>query len=340
MPLLDRVRMGFAGLYLGRQKDGSRYESVTAADWVRKNMGKGAYDAVWGPLLRGKFGDSHDKLAMVWLWNKIHLRLSSRKGGPAAKEQLGYLEGSFGVYIDELARRLQASDLADIHTGRAVKEVIVEGGRARGLMLADGERAEFDAVIACMPAHVFQKLAPDLPQAYVEKLTGVEWQSAMCYLMALDRPLSSIYWLNISDDEIPFIAAIEHTNFISPEVYGGKHIVYLSNYLRPDHPYMQMDIDEIEKIYLPHLKKINPEFSPDWIKERWLFKGPYAQPIVTVGYREKIPEHRTPVAGLYLATMSQIYPQDRGQNYSIKMGEEVAALAVADLAKQGAASDG
>ena len=330
VPLVDRIRMGLAALYLRRQKDGRRYESITAADWVRRYMGKGAYDAVWGPLLRGKFGAAHDKLAMVWLWNKIFLRFASREGGPTSREKLGYLLGSFGVYLDELERRLRASDLAEIHTGRAVKEVIVEDGRARGLLLADGERAEFDAVIACMPAHVFEKLAPKLPEDYAKKLTGVQWQSAMCYVLALKRSLSPIYWLNISDDEIPFLAVIEHTNFIERERYGGHHIVYLANYLHPDHPYLQMDIEEIEREYLPHLTKINPEFSPDWIAERWLFKGPYAQPIVTPGYRERIPEHRTPIPGLYLATMSQIYPEDRGQNYSIKMGQHVASLAVED----------
>ena len=330
-PPIDRIRMGLAALYLRRQKDGTRYESVTAANWVRRNMGRGAYDAVWGPLLRGKFGDFHDQLAMVWLWNKIYLRFASRKG-ISQHEQLGYLLGSFGVYIDELERRLRASPQTEVHTGTAVQEVVVENGRARGLLLAGGERRDFDAVIACMPAHVFARLVPQLPGAYAEKLTGVQWLSAMCYIMALKRSLSPIYWLNIADDEVPFIACIEHTNFIERERYGGHHVVYLSNYLRPDHPYLGMEIDDIEREYLPHLTKINPEFTPDWISERWLFKGPYAQPVVTIGYREKIPEHRTPIDGLYLATMSQIYPEDRGQNYSIKMGEQVAALAVEDLA--------
>ena len=148
--------------------------------------------------------------------------------------------------------------------------------------------------------------------------------------MALDRHVTSLDWWEISGDEIPFIAAVEHTNFLEPERYNGRHIVYLSNYLHPDHPYMGMEVDEIEREYLPHLTKLNPEFSTDWIKDRWLFKGPYAQPVVTIGYRERIPEHRTPVPGLYLATMSQIYPEDRGQNYSIKMGEEVAKMAVED----------
>jgi len=321
--------MGLFALHLRRQADGSGYESVTAAEWVKRYMGTGAYDAVWGPLLRGKFGDAHDELAMVWLWNKIHLRFASRKGVDQ-KEQLGYLMGSFGVYIDELEKRLRASDLAQVHTGQAVQEIVVEDGRARGLLLDGGERADFDAVIACMPALAFEKLAPKLPDEYRQKLTGVRWQGAICYVMALKRSLSPIYWLNISDDEIPFLAVIEHTNFIEPERYGGHHIVYLSNYLHQDHPYFRMDIDEIEGEYLPHLKKINPEFSPDWIAERWLFKGPHAQPVVTKGYRERIPEHRTPVPGLYLATMSQIFPQDRGQNYSIELGERVAALAVED----------
>ena len=328
-PLLDRVRMGLAALYLRRQADGTRYESITAADWIKRYMGKGAYDTVWGPLLRGKFGDAHDQLAMVWLWSKVHLRFASRKG-VSQQEELGYLLGSFGTYIEELERRLVADENVEVHTATAVQQVVVEEGRARGLQLADG-RVDYDAIIGCMPAHVFQKLAPQLPESYAEKLTGVRWQSAMCYIMALDRPLTPLYWLNISDDEIPFIAAVEHTNFIEPERYNGRHIVYLSNYLNPDHPYMAMDVDEIEREYLPHLTKLNPAFSPDWIKDRWLFKGPYAQPVVTIGYRERIPEHRTPIGGLYLATMSQIYPEDRGQNYSIKMGEEVAKMAVEDF---------
>ena len=332
VPFVDRIRMGLMALYLRRQNDGARYENITAVDWVKRYMGMGAYNAVWGPLLRGKFGDAYDQLAMVWLWNKIHLRFASRKG-VSQKEQLGYLLGSFGLYIDELERRLRSSDLAAVHTSSAVQEVIVEDGRARGLRLADGSRAGFDAVIACMPAHVFDKLVPQLPESYSQKLTGTRWQSAICYVMALKHSLSHIYWMNITDETVPFIACIEHTNFIPKEHYGGHHIVYLSNYLRADHPYFDMDVEQIEREYLPHLTKINPEFSPDWITGRWVFKGPYAQPVVTIGYKDKIPGHRTPIPGLYLATMSQIYPEDRGQNYSIKMGEAVAAMAVEDLAR-------
>ena len=35
---------------------------------------------------------------------------------------------------------------------------------------------------------------------------------------------------------------------------------------------------------------------------------------------------RTGIDGLYLANTTQVYPEDRGQNYSLRLGERVAAL--------------
>ena len=151
-------------------------------------------------------------------------------------------------------------------------------------------------------------------------------------VLALRESLSPIYWLNIAEPGMPFLAVIEHTNYIEREQYGGQHVVYISNYLRPDHPYFDLSEEQLWELFLPALQRINPRFSSDWVSERWLFKGPYAQPIVTTGYRQLIPEHRTPIPGLYLATMSQIYPEDRGQNYSVLMGERVADMAMEDMA--------
>ena len=108
LPLIDRVRLGLAGLYLRRKSEWSHYEEVTAWEWIRKNAGQKALDVVWGPLLKGKFADQAEEVAMAWLWSKIHLRFASRKTGASQKEQLGYMMGSFGVYIKELERRIRA----------------------------------------------------------------------------------------------------------------------------------------------------------------------------------------------------------------------------------------
>ena len=76
--------------------------------------------------------------------------------------------------------------------------------------------------------------------------------------------------------------------------------------------------------FLPHLRRINPAFRDAWVTEAHVFAAPYAQPLVTVDYPQHIPPHATPIPNLYLANMFQVYPQDRGQNYSIAMAERLA----------------
>ena len=329
LPLIDRVRLGLAGVYLRRQGDWHRYEEITAWEWIRRYVGKKGLEVVWGPLLRGKFADQAEEVAMAWLWSKIHLRFASRKSGVSQKEQLGYLRGSFGVYIHELEKRVRAG--AKVETSAPVQSITVSsGGHADGLVLQDGRRVEADAVIACVPSERFLPMAPPLGAEYERRVSAARWQWALCYVLALKHSLTPIYWLNISDPGTPFIAVIEHTNFIEKERYGGLNLVYLSNYLTPNHPWFSLSNDELDDLYLPHLAKFNPGFKRDWVLDRWVFKGPNAQPVIRRHYRDDLPDHRTPVPGLYLANMQQIYPEDRGQNYSIRMGEQVAKMAIED----------
>jgi len=211
--------------------------------------------------------------------------------------------------------------------------MLVEDGRAVALEAGGekGERIPCDAVLATVPNQGFLGLVPELPEDYANKLGTVQHQWALCLVLALKQSLSPIYWMNISDRSIPFLALIEHTNFIERSHYDGLHVAYLSNYLEEASPLLQMGVDELCELYFPHLKRINPTFSPDWVADRWLFRGPFAQPIIGMHYSRSIPEHRTPIGRLYLANMSQIYPEDRGQNYSIRLAEKVAGMLAADL---------
>lgn len=330
LPIWDRLRLGLAGLWLRRQNDWHRYESITAWEWIRKNVGQKPLDVVWGPLLRGKFADQAEQVSMAWLWSKIHLRFASREPGVSQREQLGYLEGSFRVYIDALIGRVREAG-AHIETAMPVRRIETSEGRVTGLLLDDGREWAAEAVIAAVPSEVFARIAPPLDAEYERRVGAARWQWALCYVVALREPLSHLYWLNISDASIPFIAVVEHTNLIAPERYGGRCLVYLSNYLTPNHEYFSMTPEQLDEMYLPHLAKINPRFERDWVEQRWVFRGPNAQPVIRCDYRSDLPDHRTPVRGLYLANMQQIYPEDRGQNYSIRMGEQVAAMAVSDM---------
>ena len=334
LSLADRLRLGFITLYLQRKKDWRGFEGVTAAEWLRKYSGERCYEVFWGPMLRGKFGeDYYDQVGMAWIWGKIQTRFASRDKG-MAKEKLVYPIGSFGEVFDVLAQRIGEQG-GQVHISASVSRIVVEDGRATGMeVTVEGEDAgvqRFDAVIATTPSHIFPRLLPPLPDDYLSKLTGVNYMAAVLIVLVLNRPLSDMYWLNVADRSIPFVGVIEQTNFIGPEHYGGKHIVYLANYLSTNHPLYKMDHEELLQEYLPHLRKINPQFDLSWIETSYHHRIDGAQPIIGTNYSSRIPDHRSPFKGVYLANTTQVYPEDRGTNYSVRMGRRVARMAMEDF---------
>ena len=330
----DRLRLGAVTMLLRLRRDWRGLEGRTADEWIRRWAGPGVYEAVWGPLLRGKFGEEHFReVGMPWFWGKIHTRFASRGKG-MSKELLGYPMGSFGEVFDVLADRVREME-GEVHLSAAVEGVEIEGGRAVGLRVQTREGGpateRFDAVLATTPSYVFPKLVPPMPDEYARRLTGVTYMAAVLIILVLRRPLTDVYWLNVADRSVPFVGVIEHTNMIDRSIYGGRHIVYLSNYLTTDHPMYSMDREQLLAEYLPHLRKLNPEFDESWIEASHHHRVGAAQPIIGTGYSERIPSHRTPFERLYLANTTQIYPEDRGTNYSVRMGRQVARMMLEDL---------
>jgi protoporphyrinogen oxidase len=119
------------------------------------------------------------------------------------------------------------------------------------------------------------------------------------------------------------MALVEHTNYRPVADYSGRHLIYLGNYRPMDDPLMSASKEAVLAEFLPHLARINPSFDESWVTEAWMFAAPFAQPIVTVDYRDHIPPFRAPVPGLFVANMFQVYPHDRGQNYSIALAERL-----------------
>ncbi len=334
LTLVNRIRLGLVTLYLQKTSNWKKFENVTAREWIIKWAGRQAYDVVWGPLLRGKFGASADEISMAWLWGKIYLRVASRDKS-LQKEKLGYPMGSFGEVFEVLTDRIEAMG-GEVHLSTPVTRVIVENNRATGLEIkgSNGEAAteNFDLIISTTPSYIFPRLVPELPDDYRETLERIKYHAAILVVMVLKKPLSHIYWMNISGYKTPFLAVIEHTNFIDKSHYGGKHLVYLSNYLGKESPMYSMSREELMAEYLPHLKRLNPDFEESWIEEYYYHREEAAQPIVTTNYGEKIPAHRTPIDALYLANTTQIYPEDRGTNYSIRLGQRIAKLVLEENA--------
>ncbi len=330
LPLADRIRLGLMALRLRREQDGAQFEDTTAVDWLRRHGGPRALEAVWAPLLRGKFSNQADDVVMTWLWNKVRTRFSSRRGRFSPRELLGYQRGSFARWIEAIAGRVRELG-GSIELGRPVQRIDADGAQIALEFSQPEERFTFDAIIATVANDVFQRITPPLPEPYAGQLAATRYQDAVCLVLALRHPLTPYYWLNVADASVPFVAVVEHTNLVDATRYGGRHVVYISNYLDRASPLPGRTADDVFQMWLPYLGRINPSFGPSWVEEKWLFHGRNAQPVFTVGAASRIPALRTPVPGLYLANMAQIYPQDRGQNQAILLGERAAALVAEDL---------
>ena len=334
LTLAQRLRLGLLTFVLQKTRNWLKFEGITAQEWLTRNLGEDIYQAIWEPMLRGKFGDYYDRISMTWLWGKIYLRVASR-GKTLQKERLGYPMGSFGEVFDRLEETIIRQG-GRVHLSARVNRVVAADGAATGLEAqlpgAEPEIRDYDAVIATTPSYIFTRLVPTLPPEYHEKLVGVSYLSAVLLILTLDRPLTTKYWLNVADRSLPFVGVIEHTNMIDPALYGGNHIVYLTNYTPRDSELYARDAEQLLEDFIPHLQKLNPAFDRSWVREYYHHKVDGAQPIIGVNYGRQIPDHRTPVKNLYLANTTQIYPEDRGTNYSVRMGRQVAQMALDDLA--------
>ncbi|HET7564412.1 MAG TPA: NAD(P)/FAD-dependent oxidoreductase [Gemmatimonadaceae bacterium] len=326
--LADRVRLGLLALRARRVTDWRALESLTAEEWLVQLGGRDVYRVVWEPLLRGKFGPYAPEISAVWFWNKLKLRGGSRDKRGA--EVLAYFRGGFAALASLLRDAIEAQG-GVVLTDTPVTGLAVESGRATGVITPHGT-IDADAVIATPALPIIAELVePHVPSAYVASLERIAYLANICVVLELDRSLSETYWLNVNDPHFPFVGVIEHTNFEPASTYGGRHLVYLSRYLPVTDPVYAFSDSAILEYCLPHLQRMFPDFDRAWVLRHHVWRARYAQPVVVRRYGERIPAAHTPIRGLHLATMAQVYPEDRGTNYAIREGRRVARAVAEEL---------
>jgi protoporphyrinogen oxidase len=321
--LWDFFRFGVVGAFIRYTKFWRYLERETAVAWTRRTYGRKIFETSWKPLLIGKFGEAYDEVNMAWLWARLHARTF----------KLGYFRGGFQAFVDQLAARVRALG-GEIRLQQPVQVIAPQAGGGLTLQTARGAE-RFDAVLATTSPRLLTRLAPALPDSYLHQLLQLRSMGAVVLTLALRRPFlpdGRTYWLNVPADSpqkeknpLPFLALVEHTNYIDRVHYGGDHLVYCGDYLPPAHPYFQLPDDQLRELYLQALPQINPAFRLDWIRASWVHRAAYAQPIPLVNHAQNIPAITTPLSGLYFASMSQVYPWDRGTNFAVEIGRKAAA---------------
>ncbi len=319
---LDVARFGLVGAVLRYTNIWPRLEKDSADAWTRRWYGRRIHAIVWRPLLIGKFGPYYQEANMAWLWARLHARTF----------RLGYFEGGFQFFVDRLTQAVTAAG-GQVRLNSPVRHLQpTADGRLN--VTTDAATSTFDQVVHTTAPALLAQLAPTLPADYRQQLTNLKSMGAVVLVLALRRQLltDGTYWLNLpadtpdkSQSAIPFLALVEHTNYISPTHYGGDHLIYCGDYVTPDHPYLHRPAAEIEARFVQALPCFNPAFEPGWVRRSWLFRSPYAQPVPLRHQSQRLPDLQTPWPNLYLASMSQVYPWDRGTNFAVQIGRQAAA---------------
>jgi protoporphyrinogen oxidase len=300
----EKIQTGMATLLLKFLPFWQFLEKYPAVESLPILYGEKAYKILWEPLLEAKFGDKMNEVSMAWFWARIHKRSA----------KLGYLEGGFQALIDELVSQIKKNEGQIIFNQEinSIKEL----------------ESKFEKIIVTTPSSVFLKMAEDLPLDYQKKLQGQEMLGNINIILSLNKPFftDNTYWLNVNDKGFPFVAVVEHTNFVDKKYYGDENLLYLGGYYPQIHKYFKMSKEDLLKEFLPYLQKINPKFDQSSIINHQSFFSLYAQPIIPINYSLINLPLLTPIPNVYLANMEQVYPWDRQVNYAIEKANEAARL--------------
>jgi len=320
--LLDVARFGLVSAYLRFSNPWRRLEKETADAWLRRWYGNKIYETTWRPMLIGKFGPHYQEANMAWMWARLKVR----------SPRLGYFEGGFQTFVDALLHAVSQRG-GQVRFNSPVGLVDPQDNGALILTVND-DLTRFDRCLVTTGPGLLRWMAPSLPDDYLGQLAQLKSMGAVVLVLALKKQLmAETYWLNLpaksadkSQGDYPFLALVEHTNYMDGKHYGGDHIVYCGDYITPDHDYLEMDKFQIEEIFTTALVKINPAFKPEWVRKSWLFRTAYAQPVPVVFHSRNIPKMQTPIGNLFFASMSQVYPWDRGTNFAVEIGRKAASL--------------
>ncbi|WP_293394972.1 NAD(P)/FAD-dependent oxidoreductase [Nevskia sp.] len=132
----------------------------------------------------------------------------------------GYVEGGMGAVTQAMAAAARERGV-EIRCNAEVAEILVEGGQARGVRLADGELIRAKTVVSnATPEMTFRKLLPAgrLPPLFDEAVARIDYASASMKI-------------NLAVSELPDFTALPGKDMVGPQHRGTIHISPTMEYL-------------------------------------------------------------------------------------------------------------
>jgi protoporphyrinogen oxidase len=319
---IDKLRYGMHVYLATRRQDCRALDKLEATRWIRRWVGRRAYEVLWRNLLELKFYQFAHELSAAWICARIR-RVGRSRYGPF-REKLGFLDGGSDVVLSAMSAEILRRG-GQIRLSQPVSRVRIEDGAVAGVETGEGF-SPFQKVISTVPMPYVPRIIPDLPAELLDSYRSLKNIAVVCVIAKLARSLTENFWLNVNDPQMDIPGLVEYSNLRPLD----QHIVYVPFYMPGEHPKYR-DPDSIFKSKVQrYLKRINANLRAQDILDIRVSRYRFAQPVCTPGFADRLPPIRLPIRGLFVADTSFYYPEDRGISESIGLARKIARIAVAE----------
>lgn len=327
--LIDKLRLGGTIFYGSKVRNWRRLEDVPVEQWLTRWSGRRAVDRFWLPLLRAKLGDSYREASAAFLWATIR-RLDAARSAGLKREMFGYVPGGYARILERFAEVLTERGV-DLRLGAAVASIASDGDVVE-LVERDGATHGFDRVVVTVNTSLAKRMVPQLREDERAVLDSVHYQGVVCASMLLERSLSPYYLTYITDD-VPFTAVVEMSTLVDRRHFGGRSLVYLPKYCRPDDVVAKMTDDEVRETFVGGLERMYPSFRRDDVVAFRVSRVKEVFAIPTLGYSRGVPPIATSVPRVDLVTSAQIVNGTLNVNETVQLAERALVPLLRDDAR-------
>jgi len=328
VPFIQRLRFGLHIIFSRYRNDWRTLDRYPGKEWLIKNIGEKAYYVIWHPLLKIKFGKEYEKISAAWIWHRIW-RVAKSRQKLFDPERFGYFEKGSYTLVETLISRLKKQGVNFIY-GKSVNEISIQNNKVEAVIL-DQETFPCQAIISTIALPNLIRILPNQTDEYFKKIQEIKYIGVVCALFNLRKPFSKVFWTNTNDKRIPFNGFIEQTNLNIHYQKKNLNLLYVPYYLDTKEPRYRFSDEDLYIEYIDALKIINPDFDSNWIKDKFVFRDPYAQAICKANFNDLVPSIKSPIQGLYITDSAQFYPEDRTLNSAIDTGFKAADFLLKDF---------
>ncbi len=322
LPFHARMRLGLGFLHVSRlQRLGLHLDAVTASDWLIRSFGRVAYQRVWDPYLRARFGEGAGDIPAYWVFERIHREKNGRR------DVKGALRGGIGWLACVIRSSIEKRG-GEIRTGAPVRALETQGA---GVAVEwDGGSETFDAAISTLRLPDLAKLARGRLAPLVPD-PALSYRSLVSAVVISNRPVQPAYWTVVGEAPFWFQAVCERTRVAPSEWYGGREITYLTRWCAATSADYRASDDEVRVRARGSLSGYFPTFDPGSVEAIYVFRAPDVQPVWPLRYLERRPGPRVGDTRVYLACCERAYPRIlTSWNASVTLAREAASALKGD----------